>query len=78
MQITYTSKLNENVFSELESVAQRFKKSKREIIETALEQYFEQIRKAEYITSFKRAKGDAEQVILAEAGLDDFLKMVSE
>jgi rRNA-processing protein FCF1 len=76
MQITYTSKLTDVVLGELDSVSQKLKKSKREIIETALNQYFERIKKAEYVASFKKIKGDSELNELAEIGLDDYLNLI--
>jgi predicted transcriptional regulator len=78
MQITYTSKLTDVVLDELNEVAQKFKTSKREIIETALNQYFERIKKAEYVASFKRAKGDTELTELADMGLEDYLNIIEK
>jgi predicted transcriptional regulator len=76
MQITYTSKLSDTVLTELERVSKKFKASKREIIESALNQYFDTIKRAEYVASFKRAKDDTEISEWTEMGLADFLKMV--
>ncbi|GLU56291.1 CopG family transcriptional regulator [Dyadobacter frigoris] len=78
MQITYTSKLPDTVLKELETVASKLKTSKKDVIETALNLYFEQIKKAEYVASFKKAKGDQEIIELSEDGLDDYLKMIGE
>lgn len=78
MQITYTSKLSESVAQELELMTQKLNTTKRAIIEKALNQYFEQIKKAEYIASFKRANGDLEVKELSEMGLEDFLIMLEE
>lgn len=78
MQVTYTSKLPDTLLKELETVANKLKTSKKDVIETALKQYFERIRKAEYIASFKRAKGDQEVTDLAEEGLEDYIKMIEE
>jgi hypothetical protein len=76
MQITYTSKLTDVVFNELDMVSQKLKKSKREIIETALNQYFDRIKRAEYVASFKKLKGDTELIELSEMGLDDYLNQM--
>lgn len=78
MQVTYTSKLPDTLLKELEAVASKLKTSKKDVIETALTHYFERIKRAEYIASFKRAKGDQEIVDLAEDGLADYLKMIEE
>ncbi|HEV7382942.1 MAG TPA: CopG family transcriptional regulator [Dyadobacter sp.] len=78
MQVTYTSKLPDTLLKELESVAIKLKTSKKDVIETALTNYFEEIRKAEYVASFKKAKGDPDMIELTEEGMDDYLKMVGE
>ena len=44
----------------------------------ALSAYFEKIKKAEYIRSFKAAAGDEEQLLLAEEGLEEYLKILDE
>ena len=78
MQVTYTSKLPDTLLKEIESVATKLKTSKKDVIETALTHYFEEIKKAEYIASFKKAKGEPEIIELAEDGLGDYLKMIEE
>lgn len=78
MQITYTIKLSESMFQELEQMTQKLRKTKRDIIETALAQYFEQLKRAEYIGSFKKAKGDDEMNEMCEIGFDDFLNRLDK
>lgn len=78
MQITYTSKLSESMFQELEQMTQKLRKTKRDIIETALSQYFEQLKRAEYVASFKKAKGDEEMNEMCEMGFDDFLNRLDK
>ena len=78
MQVTYTSKLPDTLLKELETVANKLKTSKKDVIETALTLYFERIKKAEYIASFKRAKGDEDIIELTGSGFEDYLKMIEE
>jgi predicted transcriptional regulator len=72
-QITYTSTLPEELFQGLSVYASKVGKAKKEIIETALRDFFERQRQQEFINSFKRAKQDEEVSRLSEEGLDALL-----
>lgn len=76
--VNYTSSLPAEVLEKLDFYATRFKVPKNRIIENSLNAYFEQLRKAEYIRSFRMAAGDQEVVDMAEEGLDDYLKILDE
>ena len=56
----------------------KFKVPKNRILEEALKAYFERMKKAEYIHSFKKAALDEEIVLMAEEGLADYLKILDE
>ena len=51
---------------------------KNRIIENSLKAFFENLKRAEYIRSFKKASGDSEIVDMAEEGLEDYLKIIDE
>jgi hypothetical protein len=51
---------------------------KSRIIEKALNDYFEKIKKAEYDYSFRKANGDAEIYSMAEDGLEDYLNILDK
>ena len=62
----------------LEHYAVRFKVPKNRIIENSLKAYFENLKRAEYIRSFRKAAGDSEIIDMAEDGLEDYLKINDE
>jgi hypothetical protein len=73
---TFTSSINSVVLKKLHDYADKHKTPKNRIIETALQRYFEDAKRAEYIRSFRRAKADPEMSQMAEEGLEDFLKIL--
>jgi len=76
--MNYTSSLPEELIEMLDTYARKFKMPKNRIMEQALRAYFEKLKKAEYAHSFRRAAGDEEMNSMAEEGLDDYLKIISE
>lgn len=78
MKITYSSTLPENLMAELEHYAQKLQLPKNQLIERSVQNYLKQIKRMEYIQSFKRASQENEQLELAEMGLEDFLKSVEQ
>jgi len=73
-----TTSLPAGLVERLNEYSKKFSVPKSQILEKALEAYFERIKKAEYIRSFQRAAGDTEQILMAEEGLEDYLKMTGE
>jgi hypothetical protein len=78
MAITYTSSLPPELFGTLNEYAQKLKVPKNQLIEVALDRYFHELKRQEYIASFKNAAQDAEQKELADSGLDDYLNMLDK
>ena len=76
--VNYTSSLPAEILAKVEEYAEKFNVPKNRIIENSLRAYFENLRRAEYIRSFKTASGDSEIVDMAEEGLDDYLKILDE
>ena len=76
--IPYTSALPEDVIKKLEFYAGKFRLPKNKIIEKSLITYFEQLKKAEYIHSFRKASGDTQILEMAEENLLDYLKILEE
>jgi len=74
--INYTSSLPADILEKLDSYAQQFKTPKNRIIEKALLAYFDNLKRAEYAYSFKRAAGDNEIRLLAEEGFEEYLKIL--
>ncbi|MDO9254185.1 MAG: ribbon-helix-helix domain-containing protein [Bacteroidales bacterium] len=76
--VNFTSSLPKELIELLDLYAGKFRLPKNRIIEQALVAYFEKLKKAEYAHSFRRAASDEEQVLIAEEGLEDYLKIISE
>jgi hypothetical protein len=58
--------------------ARKLKIPKNKIIESALATYFEKLKKAEYVQSFRNANNKVEMTDMAEEGLEDYLKLIEE
>ena len=76
--IVFTSTLPPGLLKELDVVSKEFGLPKNKILEKALTAYFEKIKRAEYIHSFRRAAGDQEVINMAEEGLEDYLRILDE
>ena len=76
--VTFTSTLPADLWKALDDYAARFKVPRNRIMEQALLAYFDKLKQAEYIRSFKKAAGDPEMISLAEEGLEDYLKILDE
>jgi hypothetical protein len=76
--VTFTSTLPEDILKTLETYSVKFRVPRNRIMEQALRAYFEKLKQAEYIRSFKKAAGDPEMESLAKEGLEDYLKILDE
>ena len=76
--MNYTSSLPAELLEMLDSYARKFKLPKNRIMEQALLAYFDQLKKAEYVHSFRKAAGDEDMLTMAEEGLEEYLKIISE
>lgn len=77
-QITFTSTLPEKILGQLNRYAETLKTKKNKIIERALLKYFEENRRNEFVKSFKRANEDDEMKVMAEEGIEDYLKLLDK
>lgn len=75
---TFTSSLPDDLLESLSNMAKELKIPKNRIIEKALRHYLEQIDKAQYAKSFKRAAKNPEMLALAEEGIEDWFKVLDE
>ncbi|MBA6154082.1 ribbon-helix-helix domain-containing protein [Gelidibacter maritimus] len=75
---TFTSSLPDELLKELADTAKKLKLPKNKIIEKALEYYLDQIKRAEYAKSFQRAAKDPEMLLIAEEGLEDYVRILEE
>ncbi len=70
---TYTSSLPDNLFEKLAEVAKQYGVAKNKIIEKALQIYLDQLNRAEYVKSYKKAGQDQEIMVVAEEGMTEYL-----
>jgi len=73
---TYTSTLPDKLLNELAKASKDLKMPKNKIIEKAVEIYLEQLDKAAYKKSFKRAAKDEDMIAMAEEGMADYFQML--
>ena len=65
--------LPDNLFNELTDTADRFSVDIDNLIETAVCKFLDDLNRAEYEASFKKASTDTAIIAIAEEGLDDYL-----
>lgn len=76
--VNFTSSLPSELIQQLDGYAQKFNTPKNRIIEQALRTYFDKLKKAEYAHSFRKAAGDNEMQNMAEEGMEEYLKIITE
>lgn len=74
--ITFTSTLSKDLVSLLDDYSKKMNTTKSKMINIAISNYINQLKKEKYINSFKRAKDDIEIKNLTEAGIEDFLQII--
>lgn len=75
---TFTSTLPDELLQKLNEMAAKLAMPKNKIIEKALSIYLDQLTRAEYIKSYRQAGQDAEIMLIAEEGMEDYLKQLEE
>ena len=75
---TFTSSLPDNLLKRLDLTAKKLSLPKNRLIETALEIYLDQLNRAEYVQSFRMAKGDKDLLSIAEEGMTEYLTRISD
>ncbi|MGB0166640.1 MAG: ribbon-helix-helix protein, CopG family, partial [Luteibaculum sp.] len=74
---TFTSSLPDNLLRQLSQKAQELKLPKNKLIERALSIYLDQLNRAEYIKSYREMAKDADVLSIAEEGMEDYCKNLS-
>jgi predicted transcriptional regulator len=74
----FTTSLPNDLIGQLSQYAEKFNVPKNKILEEALQLYFDRLKKAEYVRSFKKAATNEEMHLMAEEGLADYLKILEE
>lgn len=75
---TFTSSLPDDLFAKLGEKAKKLSVPKNKLIENALRLYLEHLEKAEYIQSYRQAAEDKDILLMAEEGMEDYLKQLEE
>lgn len=75
---TFTSSLPDDLLKRLATVAKQLNLPKNRLIEKALEIYLEQIDRAAYLKSYKAMSKDVNMLLMAEEGMAEYLKSISE
>lgn len=75
---TFTSTLPDDLMNLLSEKAKELSIPKNKLIEKALRIYLDQINRAAYIKSYKRLAEDTDILLIAEEGMEDYLKNLEE
>src|SRR5690606_11149311 len=75
---TFTSSLPDDLLRQLAEYADRIGVAKNKIIEKALRVYLDQMTRAEYAKSYRRANQDSDIMMVAEEGMTYYLKQIEE
>ena len=75
-KLTYTSTIPAEMMSQLDHYSQKLNIPKSKIIEHAVFNYLQLLKRNEYVESFKRAKDDSEIKELTESGFSDFANII--
>ena len=74
---TFTYSLPDPLLDRLGKAAQKLKIPKNKLIERALEVYLDQLKRAEYVASYKKSGKDKEIMLIAEEGMADYLSQLN-
>ncbi len=75
---TFTSTLPNELLQLLSEKAEALSVPKNKLIEKALRLYLTHLEKAEYIKSYKQAAIDQDTLLIAEEGMESYLKQLDE
>jgi len=75
---TFTSTLPDELLARLNEMAKKMSMPKNKLIEKALQIYLDQLVRAEYIKSYKQAVDDENILLIAEEGMEDYLKQIDD
>lgn len=75
---TFTSTLSDNLLEQLAEKAKALSVPKNKLIENAVRLYLDHLEKAEYIKSYKMAAEDKDIMLIAEEGMEDYLRQLEK
>ena len=74
--ITFTSTLPDALMLSLNEMAKQLKLPKNKLIEKALSIYLDQLNRADYVRSYKKAGQDLSLMMVAEEGMNDYCQQL--
>ena len=75
---TFTSTLPDDLMNLLSEKAKELSLPKNKLIEKALRIYLDQLNRAAYVKSYKRLVEDTDVLLIAEEGMEDYLKNIKK
>jgi predicted transcriptional regulator len=75
---TFTSTLPDEMLKKLSEKAKALSLPTNKLIENALKLYLEHLERAEYIKSYRQAAADDDILLVAEEGMNDYLKQLEK
>ena len=75
---TFTSTLPDKLLQRLDEAAKQLKLPKNKLLEKALTIYLDQLKRAEYVQSYKLAGQDEDVMIVAEEGMAEYFKQIEK
>ena len=76
--VTFTSTLPDDLSKELNERARLLSLPKNKLIENALRLYLKHLERAEYIKSYNQASDDTDILLMAEEGMDEYLRQIEK
>jgi predicted DNA-binding protein len=76
--VTFTSAISPEMITILNEYSKKLNIPKSQFISLAIKNYITELKKQEYIQSFKKVKNDSEIISLTNDGIDDFLELISK
>ncbi|TXE14071.1 CopG family transcriptional regulator [Algoriphagus aquimarinus] len=75
---TYTSTLPDDLLQRLADYAKKLSLPKNKLMENALNLYLDHLKRAEYVKSYKKAAQDDDILMVAEEGMEYYLKQIED
>jgi predicted transcriptional regulator len=75
---TFTSTLPDDLLQRLADYAKKLSLPKNKLIENALNLYLDHLKRAEYVKSYRAAANDEDILMVAEEGMDTYLKQIED
>lgn len=75
---TFTSTLPDELLQRLADYAKKLSLPKNKLMENALNLYLDHLKRAEYVKSYRQAAQDENILMVAEEGMDTYLKQIED